>query len=57
LNEKDPVIKEKAIEKIKTDLNGKQGAGRGHKKKLTTGDVKDLVLSDVALKLYWLLFV
>ncbi len=40
---KDEGIKEKAITKIQERLNGKQGAGRGNKKKLTTGDVKKIL--------------
>jgi len=38
--ERDPEIKEKAIEKISEDLKGKQRAGRGHKKKPTEVDVR-----------------
>ena len=38
--EKNEEVRQKAIQKISEDLKGKQHAGRGHKKKVTTGEVK-----------------
>ncbi len=48
IREKDPVVKDKVIEKIRNDLIGKQtegrgSSGRGHKKKLTTGNIMQII--------------
>ncbi len=42
-SEKNHVVRQKAVEKICNNLNSRKGAGRGHKKKLTTGDVKKII--------------
>ncbi|MFA4974890.1 MAG: MT-A70 family methyltransferase [bacterium] len=40
---REPEIREKAMEKITSRLNGKRGAGRGNTKKLTSGDVRGII--------------
>ena len=43
MRERDDVVREAAIQKISEDTIGKQHAGRGHKKKLTAKDVKEVI--------------